>query len=51
MASRSAHESSTVTEDEEQQAPKDEQQSIVHTSGREVDLSPSSSVRRPKWLL
>jgi hypothetical protein len=40
-----------VTEDEEQQALKDEKQSTVQTSGGEEELSPSSPVRRPRWLL
>jgi hypothetical protein len=51
LASRRSQESSTVTEDKEQQAPKDEQQSTVQTSGGEEELSPSSPVRRPRWLL
>jgi hypothetical protein len=51
LASRRSQESSTVTEDEEQQAPKDEKQSTTQTSGGEEELSPSSPVRRPRWLL
>jgi hypothetical protein len=51
LASRRSQESSIVTEDKEQQAPKDEKQSTIHTSGGEEELSPSSPVRRPRWLL
>jgi hypothetical protein len=51
LDSRSTQESSTMTEDKEQQSPKDEQQSTVHTSGGEEELAPSSPVRRPRWLV
>jgi hypothetical protein len=51
LASRRSQESSTVIEDKEQQAPKDEQQFAAQTSGGEKALSPSSPVRRPRWLL
>jgi hypothetical protein len=51
LASNISQESSVVTEDEEQQAPKDEQRPTVQTSGGEENLSPSNPVRRPRWLL
>jgi hypothetical protein len=56
LASRKSQESPTVAEDEEKEALKDEQCSTTsssgsHTSGGEEELSPSSSVRRPRWLL
>jgi hypothetical protein len=51
IESRSTQESSTLIEDKEQQAPKDEKHSIVQTSGGEEELSPSIIVRRPRWLV
>jgi hypothetical protein len=44
LASRSTQESSAVTEEKEQQ-------STIQTSGGEEDLSPSSPIRRPSWIL
>jgi hypothetical protein len=40
-----------LTEDREKQAPKDEKQSKVHTSGREEELYPTSPLRRLRWLV
>jgi hypothetical protein len=51
LAFRRSQESLVVTEDEEQHAPKDEQQSIVQNLGGEEELAPSSLVRRPRWTL
>jgi hypothetical protein len=51
LASKSTQESSIVTKDKEHQAPKDEQQSTIQTLGGEEELTPSSPVRRPMWLL
>jgi hypothetical protein len=44
LASRSSHESSTMTKEKEQQ-------SIVHTSSGEEELSPSRPAKRPRWIL
>jgi hypothetical protein len=40
-----------VIEDEEQQTLKDEKYSSSQTSCGEEELSPSSPVKRPRWLL
>jgi hypothetical protein len=51
LTSKSTQESPIVTDDEDQQDLKDEEYSVVQTLGGEEVLSPSSLVKRPRWLL
>jgi hypothetical protein len=48
---RRSQESSTVIEDEEKKALKDEKQLVAHILGAEEELVPSSSSRRPRWIV
>jgi hypothetical protein len=40
-----------VTKEEEKQDMKDEKHSVTQNSGGEEDISPSSLIRKPRWIL